>query len=419
VNTRRWSLRFIVLPLALAIAVPDRAVAQAAIEQQAAWQQELEAILGEIAVTEDRRNELQQELADLDRDRAALNQELIDTNQRVQQLERDLDANERRMSDLIDQEAVLQTALADRRDVLAEVLAVLQRMGRTPPPAIIVRPEDALGAVRSAILLGAVVPEIRSEAEALAADLEQLVALRRQQDEERARIIDAANQMADERERLELLIGERQQALDQTAETLQAAQDRLGELGAEAQNLEELIAAVEAAQTPAVLPPPLVEAPSPGAAGDLARITPAVPFASARGTLPRPVNGDLLTGFGMRDGLGGTAEGQSIATRSGARVSAPADGWIEFAGAYRSYGDILIIDVGGGYLVVLTGMASIDVQQGQFVLAGEPVGTMPSAPTQVAAVGDVELGTDRPVLYVEFRNNGNAINPDPWWADPY
>jgi septal ring factor EnvC (AmiA/AmiB activator) len=408
-------LLMLVFLASAAMAVGTRA-AFAQDDQQAAWQAELTAILEEIAVTEERRNELREELADLDRDREALNQALIDTNRRVQELERDFDAIERRMRELVDEEAVLRDALAGRRDVLAEVLAVLQRMGRTPPPAIIVAPEDALTAVRSAILLGAVVPEIRIEAEALAADIEALLALREQQNAERTRIIEAANQLVEEQERLGLLVVERRQALDQTAETLAAEQARLAELGAEARNLEELIAAFDIEADPVIGEPAAIadDMPPSGAAE---RIDPAVAFGEAQGTLPRPANGELLIGFGMPDGLGGIAEGQSIATRPGATVAAPADGRIAFAGTYRSYGNILIVDVGGGHLVVLAGMARLDVQPGQFVLAGEPVGAMQS--TQIAAASGVELGTVRPVLYVEFRRDGDAINPGPWWAEPY
>jgi len=412
-------IRFFALSLALAVGIVAAPLVSAqapADDQQAAWRDELDAILGEIEITDERRDELQRELADLDRDRAALNQELIETNQRVQQYERDLDAIEARMTELIDQEIVLREALAARRDVLAEVLAALQRMGRTPPPAIIVAPEDALTAVRSAILLGAVVPEIRTEAESLAADLERLVAIREQQDEERARIIEAAGLMVDEQERLELLIGERQQALDQTAETLAAEQQRLGALTEEVRNLEELIDAFEIAGTPENGGGAPVE-PGLSPPVEVAGITPTLVFSEALGMLPRPANGELLVGFGMPDGLGGIAEGQSIATRPGARVAAPADGRVAFAGTYRSYGNIIILDVGADYLVVLAGMSRIDVQQGQFVLAGEPVGTMPT-PEAVPA-GDGELGTARPVLYVEFRSEGAATDPGPWWADPY
>lgn len=405
--------------LCLALA-SGAAVAQDSGGQQADWQADLNAVLQQIEVTQERRDELQQEVDNLDQDRAALNQDLIETNQRIQDLEGQLDAIEQRLAELAAEEGGVRAQLGERRDVLAEVLAALQRMGQAPPPAIIIEPEDALAAVRGAILLGAVVPEIRGEAEALLADIEQLVALREEQEAERQRIVDAATALADEQERLQLLIAERQQTLDQTNETLQAEQDRLGTLAAMADTLEDLIANFDAG-TPAAAnvaaAPPVIEPGPPEFLGDADRIAPALAFRAAQHLLPRPANGELVTAFGADDGLGGRAVGISVATRPGARVSSPADGWIEFAGPYRSYGNLLILNVGDGYRIVMSGMDSIDVQRGQFVLAGEPIGAMRS--TRVAAAGDVALGTDRPVLYVEFRKDGESIDPTPWWADPY
>ncbi len=402
---------------ALLLLATSAASAQVDDEEAAELQAELDRLIEEMEVTEERRSELQAEVADLDSDRAALNQELIATNQTIQALETDLDRISARIADLAAEEAEVTRQLVEQRDVLAEVLAVLQRMGRSPPPAIIVAPEDALSAVRSAILFGAVVPEVAEEAEALAADIERLIALRRARESEREAVVQAAAEMADEEERLELLIAERQQSLDQTNQSLAAEQRRLGELADAANDLEELIAAFEDGDADVPDAVAVIEPGPPVLLGEADRISPAVPFASARGLLPRPAAGELVTDFGQTDGLGGTAVGLSIATRPGARVSAPADGWIEFAGSYRSYGNLLIIDAGGGYRIVLAGLQRIDVQREQFVLAGEPVGAMPSS--QFAAVDGAELGTIRPLLYVEFRRDGQSIDPGPWWANPF
>ena len=94
------------------------------------------------------------------------------------------------------------------------------------------------------------------------------------------------------------------------------------------------------------------------------------------------------------------------------RITAPADGWVVYAGAFRSYGQLLIINAGGGYHILLAGMSRIDVGLGQFVLAGEPIAEMGNA-------AGSSRGNDnsRPVLYVEFRKDGTPIDPDPWWAE--
>ena len=129
--------------------------------------------------------------------------------------------------------------------------------------------------------------------------------------------------------------------------------------------------------------------------------------------MPLPVNGVRIREFGAPDGLGGTEKGLTIATRAGAQVTAPCDGWVVYAGPFRNYGQVLILNAGGGYHVVLAGMERISVDVGQFVLTGEPVAVMGSG-SQVAAT--LASGSNQPVLYVEFRKDGTPVDPSPWWA---
>jgi septal ring factor EnvC (AmiA/AmiB activator) len=105
-------------------------------------------------------------------------------------------------------------------------------------------------------------------------------------------------------------------------------------------------------------------------------------------------------------------KGISLQTREEARITAPADGWVVYAGPFRSYGQLLIINAGGGYHILLAGMSRIDVSLGQFVLAGEPIAVMGS----LAASGSSGKDSLRPVLYVEFRKDGRPVDPGPWWA---
>ncbi|MEA2855812.1 MAG: murein hydrolase activator, partial [Methylobacteriaceae bacterium] len=85
-------------------------------------------------------------------------------------------------------------------------------------------------------------------------------------------------------------------------------------------------------------------------------------------------------------------------------------------GPYRTYGQLLIINAGSGYYVVLAGMERINVDVGQFVLTGEPVATMGDGTAKTAAA--IAIGGAQPVLYVEFRKDGAPIDPGPWWARP-
>src|SRR4051812_12785716 len=146
---------------------------------------------------------------------------------------------------------------------------------------------------------------------------------------------------------------------------------------------------------------------------DPGRLTPAIAFAAAKGLLQLPVNGARIREFGAADGHGGSEKGLSIAARPGGQITAPCDGWVVYAGAFRNYGQLLILNAGGGYHVLLAGMELISVDLGQFVVTGEPVAAMeggvPSADPQGGS-------TSQPVLYVEFRKDGVPVDPGPWWA---
>ena len=148
--------------------------------------------------------------------------------------------------------------------------------------------------------------------------------------------------------------------------------------------------------------------------GNADRLAPSVAFVDAKGLLPMPVSGRIIRKFGDKDDVGGRAQGMSVATRPGGLVSAPTDGWIVYSGPFRSYGQLLIINAGDGYHVLLAGMGRTDVQLGQFVLAGEPVAVM--AEQKLASIGAVDMAAKQPVLYIEFRKDGTSIDPAPWWA---
>jgi len=386
---------------------------------------ELDAVTRDIALTKERQDELRQEIDALDKDQATLTQSLVDAGAQVQKLEGDIDRAEYRLEGLLADEDKLRASLAARRGVLAEVLAALQRMGHRPPPVILVRPDDALASIRSAILLGAVVPDLRVAADAILADLRKLVAVRQQQEQERDRLRENATALAEGRERIALIIAERQKQRAASADALAAEERRSAALAEQANSLRDLIAKMETENATAVAAAAAAEnaatvarseggnrpAKSLGAPG---RLAPSVAFVNAKGLLPLPANGRQTRGFGEKDGLGGTSQGISIETRPGAQVSSPADGWVVYSGPFRSYGQLLIINAGDGYHVLLAGMERIDVQLGQFVLAGEPVAVMASQ--RLASLGAADVGGAQPALYIEFRKDGASIDPAPWWA---
>lgn len=385
--------------------------AEQAETERALKDQELAKLRDAMELSAEKQAEIAAEIAGLSRDQQALHDQLVTSAARVQALEQSITDSEERLARGADNETRIRASLATRRDVLIAVLSTAQRIGRQPPPALVVSPEDALKAVRSAVVLGAVLPEIRLEAEALQSDLDALVAERTRAAAERDRLRADAAAIAEERQRLTLLIDKKKAESEARTADLAAEKAKAEDLAKNARSLEELIAGMKKALPSARPESPATTAPAPGAGS---RLGPAIAFAEAKGQLIPPVRGVNLQSFGDDNGLGGLSQGQSIATRAGARVVSPADGRVVYAGPFRSYGQLLILDAGDDYHVVLAGMERIDVQLDQFVLTGEPVGVMGNQRLASAAVLDASV--TQPVLYVEFRKGGASIDPSPWWV---
>jgi murein hydrolase activator len=298
-------------------------------------------------------------------------------------------------------------------------------MGHTPPPAILSRPEDAVAAIRGSILAGSVLPDIRVEAEALVADLTELTRLTARIEAERDSLRIRYLELGEDETRKNLLMEAKRTQGKQTQAALSAEQQKSAQLAGEAESLQSLIqtletevaAAAKAAEDAREAARTTARATQNEAArrlSDTSRIAPAVHFADAKGLLTWPATGDKIIGFGDSDGLGGESQGLSIATRTGTSVLAPADGWVVYAGPFRSYGQVMILNAGDGYHIVLAGMDRIDAGLGQFVLSGEPIAAM--GETRLATIGDLEHTSVQAVLYVEFRKDGTAIDSTPWWA---
>jgi septal ring factor EnvC (AmiA/AmiB activator) len=398
--------------------------AQSTLEKLRQHDNELEAVRQQQRQAIETEARLKREVGSLGDDRRKLNRALIDAASRLRAGESRIAETEARLVPLDKHERDIRKSLDGRRAVIAEVLASLQRMGRNPPPAMLVRPEDALTSIRTAIMLGAVLPEMRIKADSLAADLADLVRIRGEIAEEKERLQRDLAVLTEERQRITLLMEERQKKLSETEKQIENEKQKAEQLARQANDLKDLIGNIEqsldsktrsarlAARTAAE------EKARDGridlaALKDPGRLTPAVAFASARGHLPLPVNGVRIREFGASDNLGGSEKGLTIATRAGAQVTAPCDGWVVYAASFRNYGQVLILNAGGGYHVVLAGMERISVDVGQFVLTGEPVAIMGSG-SQVAAT--LASGSNQPVLYVEFRKDGTPVDPSPWWA---
>src|ERR1700730_5292701 len=411
------------LPAMAQAAAPAPQAAMPAPDAIKQREQELEAARAQAKSAAEAQVKLKGDIAAIGQDRSKLNAQLIDVAAQVRGVEARIGDAEARLRTLDSREAQVRGSLDSRRSEIVEVLAALQRAGRRTPPALLVRPEDALQSLRTAMLLGSVVPELRSRAAKLAGDLSELVALRKNIASERDHLAADRDKLRDDQTRLAAFVDERQRQQAAVEQDMEAEGVRAIALSRQVDSLQGLIAKMEqdlksaakAAATATLKGAPATVDGKPNLAAfkDPARKSPAIAFASARGLFALPVNGTKIREFGGSDGAGGVEKGVSLATKAGAQVTTPCDGWVVYAGPFRSYGQLLILNAGGGYHVLIAGMERISVNIGQFVLTGEPVATMGTT-SQVASI--LATSASQPVLYVEFRKDGTPIDPGPWWA---
>ncbi|MCB2100191.1 MAG: peptidoglycan DD-metalloendopeptidase family protein [Rhodobacterales bacterium] len=399
--------------LALLLAVP------LAVAPAAAWAKTdgLDALNRKMEREQDRKAALDRQARALAEDARAAKDELLRTAAAVQDLEQEATRIEGLIADLAREQDRLLSRLGERRRQAAGVLDALQRLARHPPEALFLRPGSAADTVRGAILLRASVPRIERRVRSLRVDLDALRDTRHAADERRQELAAALARLAGRRTALDDLMRRKDAAAARADSRRQAAERRLAALSRQAGSLRDLmdgLAAERNIRKPQRKPDPDVApdtAPGAGAAEPpVPRESVAkapvggTPISQARGRLAMPVTGPVVSVYGQSTGQGQTAKGLTIRARGGATVVAPYDGQVVFAGPFRGYGRLLIIEHGEGYHSLLAGMSRIDGVIGQWVLAGEPVGEMDGS------------GGEKPVLYVELRRNGRPINPLPWLA---
>jgi len=390
-------------------------------------------------------------------ERERINQSLVETAHLIQASEEKLSSIEERMGELEAQEKLLRGSLSERHSSIAKLLGAMQRMGRDPPPVMITRREDALVMVRSAMMLAVAFPKLRSQAMALASRLEDLARVMGEIRSESEKLKAETQKLTDSRVRISALMESKKQSLADRQGEFDKVRREADEIARNVKDLNELIKDVSDLvvrktgqpmrdRAPAAAPPPLkpaigetsetrtavlVPPPSPvppaasqpvpgailepvsapGRVPNAGRMTPAMPFDQAKGRTPLPVRGKRILSFGDKAQTN-KANGIIVETRAGAQVVSPLDGWVVFAGVFRSYGQILIINGGDGYHMLLAGLSQIDAQLGQFVLSGEPVGLMGGG----AQTAKAKAQQPAPLLYIELRKNDRPIDPDPWWA---
>ncbi len=389
---------------AQAQAAGDGARAAALASERTQLTSRLERLREETAATEARAAALGETLVDLAGDEAKLRQRLAETAARVAEVEGRIADDEAALDALTGDQALIRQELAGRRHELAVVMMALQRIGQRPPPALFAGDGGPTDVVRGAILLNAAIPGLDGEAQALAAKLAEAARLSADEEARWASLRNDLAEVEEERERLNALVDElmRRRALS-LYERDQASAD-LARLAEEADTVESLLSRL-----------------SQGKSGrDTTQQ--ALGFAARRGGLADPVAGVVIGEYGDPTQAGALSEGRIVAALPQSTVFAPMPATVLYAAPFRSYGHVLILDAGDGYHMVLTGLEESFVEAGSVVAAGSPVGRMGARRGRSAVVPAKDekgaLTASRPLLYVELRRDGAAVDSHGWWRDP-
>ncbi|MEO1398672.1 MAG: peptidoglycan DD-metalloendopeptidase family protein [Pseudomonadota bacterium] len=376
---------------------------------------------------------------------AAINRAMVTVADRSFRLEQDVTQAEERLTVLQSDRSELSASLKRKRAALTQVIGALQRIGRNPPPALLIHPENALRSVRSSILLSSVIPHMRDESKTLLAELRTLTETTREIENTSTALAAQLDALAEDENRLTLLIEEKRRVSKQSQVALADEQQKITTLADRASALEGLIKRLEREAKASAETAQIARARDEARrSAELARLQQARERLAKGGATPEDTNlialsdgkastsntlrsGGISTGSIVRARL--PVNGKRVAatsafpsleqaiaftTKPRARVRAPNAGTVLFAGPFRTFGTLLILDAGSNYTWVIAGLRDITVAPGQRVVAGEPVGKMGAARVAAAVVG--ALGSDAPLLYVELRKDGKAIDPAPLWA---
>jgi len=373
--------------------------------------QQLDEIKKQIKETSQKAQVLEEEARSISIEVTSIQRELIKSAAKIQAIEDDVYAREARLRELYDSEQALEQKLKDKTYEMAATLGAMQRLSVQKTNVVAFKPGEAINTLRTTSLLKVILPDLKNRASALEDDLTDLNNVRDDITQQNIELKSELTKLVISNNDIDELLKQRVTEREKLDFATMKEREKLKTFAANASDLQELIAQIqkeinireEAAELAA-----LNLRDKPGQQHSTAGIS--LPqgdlkFAAAKGSLPLPARGTIAQSFDQLLATGQKSKGITIETLKGATVIAPHEGRVVFAGNFRTYGLLLIIDHGEGYHTLLAGMENINGVVGQWILKGEPVGQMAASETS---------SNSRQKLYVEFRQQGKPINPAPW-----
>ena len=283
----------------------------------------------------------------------------------------------------------IEQRLTKDKKSLGRLVLALARLDRLPPEAVMMKPGAPLETAQSTLILESTLPRIYGRADSLRSDLNRVgqILSTLEADKKRARKKNA--QLKEQQQELSALLKKRESLYAKTEKNMVKTRAEIAFISKRAENLKDLVSKIDRYEQGK---PEQVAAtrPAPKNPKNMPKI----------GNAQMPISGIIKTRYGETDNIGAQSQGIRIAGRSGGIVTAPLSGTVRFAGNFRNYGQIVIIEHRKGYHSLLAGLGKIDTLEGRTVETGEAVGTLPAS-------GD----TGGPEMYYELRYKGKPVNP--------
>lgn len=330
---------------------------------------------------------LQRQAGEVERELLSTRSKLVKTGETIQQTEKKLLALEERMDVITQRKADLLGQLKHERVSTARVLLALERLRRVPPEALLARPNATLAAAQTSFLLNRIVSQLVIRTKNLQAKLAELNDLTAELKVKRDQTRNMNERLAEEKKSLSHDAKKREKLYASLNEDLKTNEEAMRKIAAEAQSLRDLVYRLDKEKRTA------------SANTSSSHVKNAGTRLPSRGRARPPVGGVIVVSYGQPDAFNAPSQGITIESRDKALVVSPMGGIIRFAGDFKNYGQMVIVEHKNGYHSLIAGLQKIDTFVGQSVSAGEPVGLL-------------GRGKDlKSRLYYELRQNGRPVNP--------
>ncbi|MBE6449000.1 MAG: hypothetical protein E7018_06890 [Alphaproteobacteria bacterium] len=359
---------------------------------------------------------LQAQATQINLELTTVSREMIKAAKKIQNNEEKLSQMERQLEKLKEDLKVAEEGFTQEDDNLIKTLAALQNLALKPTEALLVQPLTPVEIIRSAMVLRETVPYLEENATRIRKELEKIAQKKELVEKQFAQISKQKKILEREHGRMKALVQKKSKMRNAVEIKSEKAKKNVEKLASQANDLRDLLGKLEKQRAEKRRKEEQRRAEEAKRAAEKNRVVtysddlikkqpPVITsvvtgFNKAKGSLPLPARGKIITTYGEQVVKGVTAKGITIRTRNMAQVVAPFDGSVMFSGPFRGYGNLIIIDHGDGYLSLLAGLQNMDVEVGQMLLAGEPVGQMPEE-------GDAKL-------YMEIRKDNQPLDPLAW-----